>query len=863
MAALGAGASMVGATIMGAVAAADLNDWPSPFLTKEKKLDAFFVFGDNAAASDVAGAVDLATALQASAVVEKKLDLPSSGGVSASGGDSHMIGESSDFLEINEQLAAVDVTLTDSDLPTLLKGGTLSNSRGSTKYNQYLRFLGPTSNTTGGGAAADRNGTVIFRENEYDQVADFLYYKDGDGIFEWEIEFTEGLESDVDTNLDLEDIEDMDIPILGVPFSVVTSDRTRYAVELELMGGSIAGKLGHGETASYELKGKTYTITPQIFSSSSQVVFSGDVDGVSFTTKTLKDGETVKLSDGTTLGVSDLLTSSKETVADTVKFFLGAGKVKFKDTNHTSISTTTGTSTVEINEESIEDAIVNIQGTNSSGRLTISSIRYRLLADAKKGDTYIPAGGKVRDQQDEPEGFLHEKWDITYKGLTDPGKSVIDIKPSGDDAYKLAFENRDGAAYNIDFLDNTTALKYGDDDDDLEFIEAANVTSNRSFTIERNDYFVLTDQNNEKGLTRIYRYDSIDASSKIVTFSDLAGGSLERSYTGTPKVPATAGAIGDIIVSGKSFKFWVGGAPNYNLSVDLNADGDVANDEANVVVKGGGILDLGVYRTLNGSKVVNIRSATNATTGNLVTVSLTTRSSEFDESPTNNEVARFHIRGTALVGNKEMDADLVNVTRSSGATQTTGAGLLRAPFKIREREGTGDIKKSMTDYGVYIEEVDESSEPGKITIHYPLKQRYGQVFVTGEGVSFNAGSSSSVMTQEVQKIQVGAAKLASEIKDSAAQNLIVVGGPCANVIASKLMGSPANCAAGFEEGKAIVKLYDTGAGNVALLVAGYSAMDTRRASKAVAQGKLSGLANGVSEATVTTVTDTPVVTVVA
>jgi len=200
-----------------------------------------------------------------------------------------------------------------------------------------------------------------------------------------------------------------------------------------------------------------------------------------------------------------LFTSSKETVADSVKFFLGAGKVKFRDTNHTSISTTTGTSTVEINEENIEDAIVNIQGTNSSGRLTISSIRYRLLADAKKGDTYVPAGGKVRDLQDEPEGFLHEKWDITYKGLTDPGKSVIEIKPSGDDAYKLSFENRDGAAYTVDFLDNTTALKYGDDDDDLEFTEAANVTSNASFIVSRNDYFVLTDQNNEKGLTRVYR----------------------------------------------------------------------------------------------------------------------------------------------------------------------------------------------------------------------------------------------------------------------------------------------------------------------------------------------------------------------
>ena len=277
-------------------------------------------------------------------------------------------------------------------------------------------------------------------------------------------------------------------------------------------------------------------------------------------------------------------------------------------------------------------------------------------------------------------------------------------------------------------------------------------------------------------------------------------------------------------------------------------------------------MDLGFTRRLNGSKVVipGASNGTNSKPGNLVTVTLTTRSSEFDESPTNNEVARFHLRGTALVGNKEMDADLVNVTRSSGATQTTGAGLLRAPFKIREREGSSsDVKKSMTDYGVYIEEVDESSEPGKIKIEYPLKQRYAQVFVVGEGVSFNSGSASSVTTQEVQKIQVGAAKLASEIKDSAAQNLIVVGGPCANTIASKLMGSPANCAAGFEEGKAIVKLYDTGAGNVALLVAGYSALDTRRASKAVAQGKLSGLANGVSEATVTTVTDTPVVTVVA
>jgi hypothetical protein len=49
------------------------------------------------------------------------------------------------------------------------------------------------------------------------------------------------------------------------------------------------------------------------------------------------------------------------------------------------------------------------------------------------------------------------------------------------------------------------------------------------------------------------------------------------------------------------------------------------------------------------------------------------------------------------------------------------------------------------------------------------------------------------------------------------------------------MGNPAECAAGFEDGKAMVKLFEHSNGKVALLVAGYSAMDTRRASRVVAR----------------------------
>lgn len=60
-------------------------------------------------------------------------------------------------------------------------------------------------------------------------------------------------------------------------------------------------------------------------------------------------------------------------------------------------------------------------------------------------------------------------------------------------------------------------------------------------------------------------------------------------------------------------------------------------------------------------------------------------------------------------------------------------------------------------------------------------------------------------------------------------NVILVGGPCANTAAAKIMDYPANCNEGFEFGKAIIRLYDHGE-HFALLVAGRTALDTRRAT---------------------------------
>lgn len=72
------------------------------------------------------------------------------------------------------------------------------------------------------------------------------------------------------------------------------------------------------------------------------------------------------------------------------------------------------------------------------------------------------------------------------------------------------------------------------------------------------------------------------------------------------------------------------------------------------------------------------------------------------------------------------------------------------------------------------------------------------------------------------------ARLDSEIGELSAYNSIIIGGPCANAAAAKLLDYPENCLEGFEVGKGYLKFYEWSNGNIALLVAGTVALDTRR-----------------------------------
>ena len=123
-------------------------------------------------------------------------------------------------------------------------------------------------------------------------------------------------------------------------------------------------------------------------------------------------------------------------------------------------------------------------------------------------------------------------------------------------------------------------------------------------------------------------------------------------------------------------------------------------------------------------------------------------------------------------------------------------------------------------------------------------------------------STDAAGSTQVVYIGVDAAVLDTEVIDFSAQNIIVVGGPCVNAAAADLLGNPEDCTEGFSEGMATIRLYERANGNVALLVAGYTGLDTRRAARALSEYNLHAFSGTEMEVSGTSLTEYTVSSVV-
>lgn len=860
--AVGAGVGMLGATAMGAMAA-DLKNYPDMFV-KDGVFNGYFVVGEAAASVDNLAMTDIA----ASMMYHKPVSA-GAGKVTVEG-DVVEVSKSGDLLELYEDIGTVRETLTGSDLEAL-KSYTMSTDKGTTPVNQFMRLQKQT--TTGTFTRTKLfSGSVGFLENDNDVSAEFLYFGDGDYVFEYELEFSEGLESDVVSGT-LDDVEDETIWVLGKQFTIVDTAATAasggpISLTLEMMGGAVRDVATLGTPKSYTIDGQNYNVELS-FADSDECKFV--VNGE--TTDLLTDGETDRLADGTEIGVSEVLYQDFAGGIQSCEFFLGADKIEFQDTN-----TADGlfyTAGVEINEEDIEDAQVRIVASNTSALATveITDIKYQLKADGKSGDeAYIAAGHGLREMLDEPQGMLHNGWDVTFKGVNEGDSETFQIDANGDDAYTIRFTNLAGNEYNVPFVDNSgTSFVWGDDNDRLWFTEfessfngsdANGESYNASyFVIDEDSYVVLSDDPiasaDETTYTYVLRFDSLDTSNNEIQFSDLSNGqTYEDTYDAATNATVAAVlsdwnnmssdsitrlGVGELIVGGKTYEFVVDETTG-NVSMDLDQSGLVTNTTQSALVTQYGLVvnmlngnassaDFG--QTFNGVAGSSVQPSKNlvaqaAASGNgqSFNITLSIDSDNLDEA-TVDEITWVDIQKAA---SNEVDLDV-----------TTTVTTLNTSVTMVDVEGV-DEERGRTLYGLLLVQTEEESgdDTGdELTVTVPKEQVQAQVFIEAGAVSSAVDARGDLAPVTV----VDATKLDSEVNNVAAQNLIVVGGPCVNTVAAQLLGNPADCTEGFTPGRARVKLFEHANGNVAMLVAGYTGADTRLAGRVIGHraGELSGM----------------------
>ncbi len=782
---------LLGATVVSAV---DLSDYPSPFIS-DGKFSGMLVVGDKAAAEDVIGVSDIAMSLQYAATVKTG----TTSLTTTIEGDAWRVGTSSKKLEITNNKAATltgdetirDImTSIDEDELDSLKDGSITTERGTADYNQYINFED----------TAKEGGFVAFMENDDDVAADFLYFSSGVQIARYSLEFKTSLQSDIEDNTGsktttgtyLGDLEDETITILGRDFQIVKARRPKNGdIELTLMGGAVKDTLNEGETKTYTLEGKDYEVTVIAITDTGTIYAKFNINGES--TRSLKDGDSATLSDGTQIGISDVIPNEAGDVAqDMVEFYLGASKVYLRDTD---IKDTVSSKDLEYGSERIDDAHLIITGSDDDSILSIDTIEIDIRAD---DDYFVAAGHSLTEYMDEPQAFL-EVWDIQYEGL-DPSVEVetTRIKTGGSNQYKLEFTDGDGnqATVPIAYAVSAGVIRFGDNNDDLVITEG--------ISIQKDDYLIVSDYGQDDGNRNTYalRYKGSDKVSPgetaIVKFDNLGTGSrIEQTVSNSSDSDAT------LKLGGASFDVWAldnndssTSEDDFDVWVDLDADGSIGNNTVAI-------------NTNAGLKIV---ITDNAPSDAIV---------EF-ETPNSN-----HYDNVAPI-----KAAIKITADSNTKVQFSKAGSNEIEWVSPSEETS--VQYAYTSMGAKMKWDNPSSDSDTLTIEYPLEQRLPLVYITAGETETVSGDGEVLESVTINKIEVGATKLASEVADVGAQNLILVGGPCANAAAAEVKSSPSKCTMGYESGRGLIELIDTGDGNVALLVAGYSAADTRAATGVMA-----------------------------
>jgi len=573
------------------------------------------------------------------------------------------------------------------------------------------------------------------------------------------------------------DFIDKDIKILGLSYSVVdfkleNASNPNTAATLTLMHGKVKDVLAEDEEKEFTLGGKTYKVKVLIIDSDNRVKLSvnGEVTDI------LEEGDVWKLSDGTTIGIREVMKQEFAGGKRMVTFYLGVEKLEIYDDDVGDGAVSSYE--IKINDEDVYSAYGGLYMTQkTSSKWELNRIEVSYVPDdevyIKTGESYVdPAFGA---------------WELQLAGLSTEPIDTIVVKPNGNDKIQLELPTHSGKVTIDAFYYNGSEFKLGKSDEKPLVIKE-NATAGKDF--DKDTYFIVSNGLDSNGETYYMYVRDIDNNRSQIKIKDvLSGSEYTLTYTGGSDTQS-------FVVGSLTVKVKVVDANNLSQgidAIDLNADGDYG-DTVVAATKYGALVGLDLSSTQ-------------------ITIE-----EEEDEDDAHNQ-----INVTIGWDNTDQEVEIQDVKASK--------------LELKER-GDTNVYEDYTVYGTKV--VFNKEDQGKVEVYYPDEQLTVNAYITEKGQRISVPTGGGA----VGNLIVLDSDLTPELK---AKNLIVIGGSAVNRVAAELLGLRyptygdseewKKATEVTEEGQAIVKLLDNPytTGKQALLVAGWSGSDTRRAAKAVVE----------------------------
>ncbi len=750
--ALATSALMVGMTA-GIAAAAN---YPAPFI-KDGVSNVAIVVGTGTGVSILDG-------LQASSIqtdLQSRMTTTSEGGgATVTGGDSYQFEKTSTKFHIGNGIRdVVSGTVTDDNLPDLLASGVYVDANNDEfDYDQEIKVANLS--------------VTLWEDSDYAEDVPTIGVKiDGDtNILNYTLDFNEEpLWDDIDTTT---------LPFLGKSYYVLSHVEN---TSITLLDSAVSEFISEGETKTVTVDGKDYEVSINFVDADEAILeVNGDL------TNSVGEGETYKLSDGTYLGVKDILYSSKDTGISSVEFSLGSGKIELINNSN-----------VEINDDQVNDLTSVLTSDTSTSGVQLSEITMK----------WTPQDTSFITTDDELSMPAFDAVKFVYAGEYYPAEETFTVEAGSDTYWSLkSFPLKDSTEdINLLYTSGTAITGLGKDSNN-GLITA--IDSDLTFDDDDYDYFVASwsDGNDaESYLMRATNFVTENGADKV---------NIEYRKNKEWTTVKSKAETGDTVTIG-NVELTLGTVNNTADSVNISASPGATYVNFSTLYSKDG---LKVYLPYYAGPTATAYGAINLT-GNATGHNASSWYLYMTEEDQNGVIAGGKTFYFTLNENSAGDA---SVTGISGASSSS------------YEEDDTDKFISMT-YGALATKFvwDKSNDQYDVVVTYHGDESYVEFFLTAPEVVVTPGDGGTSPVSSYNGVVIED----KEVGSYSTRNLIVVGGSCINSAAASLVGgnfcgTDWTDATGIGPNQFIIKGYsDTPlTSQLALLVAGYEEADTANAA---------------------------------